>query len=144
MTNVCKVHSSCYRFTGNDCSVFSYNMSHLMTKPTKWHVSPAKTQISLGIRPVWTESSLSALKKKAWVLSYPLSAQRRLWSDRVDAQANLSLRWVDMPLCWFCHEVAHICLWILFTVIVPLKSVKLDCMVCDLWPKEQQNLVVWT
>ena len=31
--------------------------------------------------------------KKAWVLSYPLSAaQRRLWSDWVDAQADLSLR----------------------------------------------------
>ena len=32
--------------------------------------------------------------KKPWVLSYPLSAQRRLWSDWVDAQADLSLRWV--------------------------------------------------
>ena len=31
-----------------------------MTKPTKWHVCPAKTQISLGIRTVWSESSLSA------------------------------------------------------------------------------------
>ena len=30
-----------------------------MTKPTKWHVHPAKTQISLSIRPVWSESSLS-------------------------------------------------------------------------------------
>ena len=29
--------------------------------------------------------------KKAWGLSYPLSAQRRLWSDWVDAQADLSL-----------------------------------------------------
>ena len=27
-------------------------MSRLVTKPTKWHVHPAKTQISLGIRPV--------------------------------------------------------------------------------------------
>ena len=36
-------------------------------------VRPAKTQISLGIRPVWSESSLSAMKK-AWVLSYSLSA----------------------------------------------------------------------
>ena len=27
-------------------------LSHSMTKPTKWHVRPAKTQISLGIRPV--------------------------------------------------------------------------------------------
>ena len=28
------------------------HMSRLMTKPTKWHVRPAKTQISLGIHPV--------------------------------------------------------------------------------------------
>ena len=34
--------------------------SHIMTKPTKWHVRPTKTQISLGIRPVWSESLLSA------------------------------------------------------------------------------------
>ena len=32
--------------------------------------------------------------KKAWVLSYPLSAHGRLWSDWADAQADLSLRWV--------------------------------------------------
>ena len=31
--------------------------------------------------------------KKAWVLSYPLSAKRRLWTDWADAQADLSLRW---------------------------------------------------
>ena len=34
-----------------------------MTKPTKWHVRPAKTQISLGIRQVWSEFSLSARRK---------------------------------------------------------------------------------
>ena len=28
-------------------------MSHPMTKPTKWHVRPSKTEISLGIRTVW-------------------------------------------------------------------------------------------
>ena len=39
------------------------NISRLVTKPTKWHVRPAKTQISLGIRPVWSESSLSAWRK---------------------------------------------------------------------------------
>ena len=36
--------------------------------------------------------------KKPWFLSYPLSAQRRLWSDWVDAQADLSLHWV-VTLC---------------------------------------------
>ena len=39
--------------------------------------------------------------KEDWVLSYPLSAQRRLWSDWADAQADLSLRWAHMPFCWF-------------------------------------------
>ena len=45
--------------------------------------------------------------KKAWVLSYPLSAQWRLWSDWADAQADLSLRWAYMPICWFCHNAAQ-------------------------------------
>ena len=47
--------------------------------------------------------------KKAWVLSYPLRAQRRLWSDWADAQAELSLRWAHMPFCWFCHVAAEFC-----------------------------------
>ena len=39
-----------------NCHLKHY-LSHLMTKPTKWHLRPAKTPISLGIRPVWSESS---------------------------------------------------------------------------------------
>ena len=39
------------------------DLSSLTTKPTKWHVRPPKTQISLGIHPVWPESSLSAWRK---------------------------------------------------------------------------------
>ena len=38
-------------------------MSRLMTKPTKWQVLSAMTNISLGIHPVWSESSLSAWRK---------------------------------------------------------------------------------
>ena len=63
-------------------------------------------------------SVYSVRLKKVWVLSYPLSAQRRrgsacasLWrrlgSEWADAQADLSLRWAHMPFCWFCHEAAH-------------------------------------
>ena len=40
-----------------------HKMSRLMTKPTKWRVCPGKTQISLIIRPVWSESSLSTWRK---------------------------------------------------------------------------------
>ena len=47
-------------------------------KTNKMSVRPAKTQISLGIRLVW--SVFAVCTKKAWVLSYPLSAQQRLWS----------------------------------------------------------------
>ena len=34
-----------------------------MMKPTKWHVRPEKAQINLDIRPVWSESLLSAWRK---------------------------------------------------------------------------------
>ena len=39
--------------------------------------------------------------KKAWVFSYPLSAQRRLWSDWADAQADLSFRWAHSHIVGF-------------------------------------------
>ena len=45
--------------------------------------------------------------KKPWVLSYPLSTQRRLWSDWVDAEADRSLRWAHRSFCWFCRAAAH-------------------------------------
>ena len=48
----------------------SPKMSRLMTKPTKWHVRSTKTQISLGIRPVWSESSLSAWRKLGSLATY--------------------------------------------------------------------------
>ena len=57
-------------------------------KPTKWHVRTAMTQIGLGMRPVW--SVFTVRMKKAWVLSYPLSAQRRLIAGRT---ATFVLSW---------------------------------------------------
>ena len=45
-------------------------------------------------------------RKKAWVLSYPLSAQRRLWSDWEDVQADLSLRWAHS------HFVGFVIRWL--------------------------------
>ena len=71
----------------------------------KWHVRPAKTQISLGIRPVWSVSSLSA-----W---------RKLWPSATHwTQAKTLIRlggcpgWSESPLgaqsfCWVCHEAAQ-------------------------------------
>ena len=95
------------KFWSQTASILGNQLGRLMTKQTKWYVCPAKTQISLGIRTVWSESSLSAWRQ-AWVFSYPLSAPWRLWSDWPDAQADLSLRWALMSLCWFCRAAAHL------------------------------------
>ena len=54
-----------------------------MTKPTKWPVCPAKTQISLGIRPVWSESSLSAWR------SIGSLANRKVHSEDSDQTESL-------------------------------------------------------
>ena len=61
------------RNTGNN---LREKMSRLMTKPTKWHVRPAKTQISLGIRPV--RSVFAVRMKKHWALNY-------LWAHSEDS-----------------------------------------------------------
>ena len=72
-------------------SCHSIQMSHLMTKPTKWLCTQQR------LRSAWHPPSLiwvfAVGMKKAWILSYPLSAQRRLWSNWADAQADLSLHW---------------------------------------------------
>ena len=51
-------------------------MSRRMKKPTKWPVRLAKTQISLGSRPVWSESLPSY--EETLGLNYLLSTQLRL------------------------------------------------------------------
>ena len=80
------------------------NMAYkpLHDKTSNVVVCPAKTQISLGIRhPPSLIRVFAVCMKKAWVLSYPLSAQRRLWSDWADAQADLSLCWAHSHFVGF-------------------------------------------
>ena len=58
------------------------------TKPTKRAVHLAKTQISLGICPVWSESSLSAWRYFGSLATH--KADREDWSGWAYAQADLS------------------------------------------------------
>ena len=67
---------------------------------------PAKIQISLRIRAVWSESSLSTFWEANDVEF--LHADNEDWSDSMDAQANLSLRWVHMSEGTFSPVTAHI------------------------------------
>ena len=77
----------------------SSKMSRDMTKSTKWHVCPAKTQISLGIHPVWSESLLCT----QWVAKDPsffhADSECPGWSESSVGH---------MPFCWFCHEVSKL------------------------------------
>ena len=79
-------------------------VSCLMTKPTKWSVRPAKTQISLGIRLVWSES----LQCAQWVAMF-------LHADNEDSDQTgrmPRLIWVlsggQRSFCCFCHEAAFV------------------------------------
>ena len=73
------------------------HMSRLVTKPTKWRVCPVKTQISLGIHPVWSESSLSAWRK--------LGSSATHWAHSKDSEQT-----GQMPrlICVFAGRTCHI------------------------------------
>ena len=67
------------------CGFYRY-MSCDMTKPTKWVCAQRR------LRSAWASAQseqFAVRMKKAWVLSYPLSAQRRLWSDWGDRMPRL-------------------------------------------------------
>ena len=51
-------------------------LSQRMTKPTKWHVRQAKTQFS--IRPVWSESPLSAWRKLGCLAFHNLERKTKI------------------------------------------------------------------
>ena len=92
-----------------------------MTKPTKWYVRQAKTQISLGIR-------VFALRMKK------LGSLATHWGHSEDPdQTGWMPRWSETSLdaqsiCWFCHEAAHIwnersvhILWIAFKMMASVR-----------------------
>ena len=73
-------------------------------KTNKMTVRPAKTQISLGIRPAWSEASLSAWRNLGFLASNWTHSGD--WSDWADAQAELSLDWAHT------HFVSFVMLWL--------------------------------
>ena len=76
-----------------------YELPHL-TKPTKWPVRPAKTQISLGISPVWSESSMCA-QRVAKDPSFLHADSEN--SDQTGAMPYIHVYWSDSSVkgMWF-------------------------------------------
>ena len=120
------------------------DLSHDMTKPTKWHVRPANTRISLGICPVWSESSLSAWRNLGSLATHWVHSED--WSDWADAQADLNLRWahthfvgfVMSYLIWWLHHS-----WLISHSVFELPHDKTNKMtvrpanlgICPVWSK---------
>ena len=93
-------------FVGLSC-YGSYNFDHDYKysepphdKTNKMACEPSKDSDQPGHPPSLIRV-FTVRMKKTWVLSYPLSAQRRLWSDWADAQADLSLRWAHSHFVGF-------------------------------------------
>ena len=73
-------------------AVFSFkeDMNRLVTKPTKWHVRPAKTQISLGICYHWVSSTHWVHSKDAGPTG---RMPRRIWVFAGSTVILLVLSW---------------------------------------------------
>ena len=96
---------ACWRFSSKVVQYWA-DLIKLGTLPTKVDASLSLSK-SIKRAASWQNQQNGMCMKKGWVFSYLLSAQRTLWSDWADAQADLSFRCAHMPLCWFCHEAAH-------------------------------------
>ena len=74
-------------------------------KTNKVSVRPTKTQISLGIRPVWSESSLSAWRNFGSLATYWTQAKALISLGGCPGWSESSLG--AQPHSWFCHVAAH-------------------------------------
>ena len=80
--------------------------NRIARKRTLEHVRPAKIQIRLRIRAVWSESSLGAF----WIAEDAkfLHADNEGSDQNADAQGESSLRFVHMCKGTFSHVSAHL------------------------------------
>ena len=93
-------------------------------KTNKMSMRPTKTQISLGIRPVWSESSLCAqwVAKELRTQGFFMRTAKtliRLGGCPSWSKSSLGAH----SLCWFCHVAAHFqTLWKIWAdkVLVPV------------------------
>ena len=81
----------------------------LHDKTNKMACAPSEDSDQLGHSHILIRV-FTVCSKKASVLSYPLRAQRRLWSDWADAQAGPSLRWAHS------HFVGFVMKWLILSL----------------------------
>ena len=107
-----------------------------MTKPTKWPVLPLKTLISLGVRPVWSESLLSAWRKFGFLV-----AQQRLWS------AWIRPGWLVFTGCTghfvsfvFAECTSHFIGFVMGQLILKIENVTMEQIWATSWQNQQNGM----
>ena len=90
-------------------------------KTNKVNVRPAKTRISLGIRQVWSESSLSAWRKLG-----PLATQWALSEDSDQTGRMPRLIWVFAGRT--CHFVGFVTRWLILCLHDHMGELYKDCI----------------
>ena len=101
------------------------SMSRCTQRFEPWHdktnemgVRTAKTQISLGISPVWSVFAVRSMGHKV-----SSCRQQRLWSDWADAQADPSLRWAHSHIVGFVmSRLIYIYIFTVLHIILLVKS----------------------
>ena len=94
----------CWPFSGTFIS--QADLSCLVTKPTKWHVRPEKTGISLSTRPVWSEFWLSAWRVFGSIATHWAHSEN---TDQTGQMSRLIWVFAGGTVIWlFCHEAAHL------------------------------------
>ena len=94
-------HSEAFRYQQGECNI----IWAATWQNQQSDCAPSEDSDQAG-HPPSLISAFAVHMKKACVLSYPLSAQRRPWSDWADAQAESSMG--AQSLCWFCHFAAQL------------------------------------
>ena len=92
---------------------------------------PTKTQISLGIHPVWSEPLLCV----QWVAKDPtfLHADSEDWSDWAEAQADLSLRWAHSHIVGFVMRRLKFTYTLLPVQECNFRTIKTDMNLSGFW-----------
>ena len=103
--------ASCPLISPYSVSSFLSSLSFFMTKATKWHMRPAKTQISLGVHPVWSESSLSAWRNHGSLATHLVHSED---SDQTELMPRLIwvfagrtghfVCFIMLLLIWYSHQ----------------------------------------
>ena len=83
-----------------------------MTKPAKWHVRPAKTQINLGICPDWSESLLYPWRKLGSLATHWVHSEG---SDQTGRMPRLIRVFAGRT----CHFVGFVMRYLNFVVVYP-------------------------